>query len=685
MIKEGGPKFFKKEESSSKKKIEKKSLENSSEKELTKEEKLEKLKWMANIIGEDFDMKIKIGKGWSYSFEPIDTLEMDAKDVEKKSLEYCLGLIAHEGAHKKISLIDFIPKDVWQKRGFSFLMNAVEDPRVNNWISEKYDGARQWLQKVYIEEIGKQENEIKKTAKDEVGYTPKHIQFGLEVIRYWFTGEFSKDLPKEVKEALEKTIKYAKLAYNCIPDPVDPPSGQIRETAKNMYKVVYSSMWPVYKKLVKEATKEEQKKKMADDMIDNGEINPEEMLGDSGKGLSEEEQKEELKKKFREEEGGKEKEEERRKKDQKIKEKIKKAIKNKLESMDEEERKDFEEKMAKEAEKDLDDLEEKENQKLKGKFKDQKDTKSEERKKKERKEKEEKRSKEIQKKEKEINENIEKEKSAYDHAYEEVQKFINDLAEEIINTLVSERWPSFRKSFPGQRLRLKGAKKYEARKEYQEMFESRKPKEPRKFNFVLLVDLSGSMRGDKIRETFKAVVLFAEALNRASSILGNLNVSIQGFQDVLLEYKDLDEKLDDKMREKLSIIKKEVHNRGENNKSNYNNDGYCLKKSADKLKEKEQGADNFIFVLSDGVPEGDSEHHLEGYSYSNEEQELKDVIKEISSEGLIKLLGIGLGSGTKHVKDYYSSELEGVDNIPNNKVEEIAEILVKKVKELIKK
>jgi len=35
-----------------------------------------------------------------------------------------------------------------------------------------------------------------------------------EVIRHWFTGTFSEGLPEDVQAALDKTIKFAELAYN---------------------------------------------------------------------------------------------------------------------------------------------------------------------------------------------------------------------------------------------------------------------------------------------------------------------------------------------------------------------------------------------------------------------------------------------------------------------------------------
>ena len=71
-----------------------------------------------------------------------------------------------------------------------------------------------------------------------------------------------------------------------------------------------------------------------------------------------------------------------------------------------------------------------------------------------------------------------------------------------MNIFIAKRFPQYRRSFPGQKLRLKGAMKYEGQRDYRELFERRQPGERPDYAFLLLVDLSGSMRGEKIEETF---------------------------------------------------------------------------------------------------------------------------------------------------------------------------------------
>jgi len=186
-----------------------------------------------------------------------------------------------------------------------------------------------------------------------------------------------------------------------------------------------------------------------------------------------------------------------------------------------------------------------------------------------------------------------------------------------------------------------------------------------------------------LKETFKGAVLFAEALERVKSVLGNLKISIYGFQDDLIKYKGFDEKLDDKIKEEMSMMEAEVGNNGEHNQASYNNDGYCLDKVS-KLLEETESENKFLFVLSDGEPASDSKHHIQGYGKSTEDEELLTVVKNISEKTNQKLLGIGLGPGTEHVEEFYSKKFKNVDNLPNIGVKDLADKLASKLEELIK-
>ncbi len=284
------------------------------------------------------------------------------------------------------------------------------------------------------------------------------------------------------------------------------------------------------------------------------------------------------------------------------------------------------------AQKELEDFEDAVNKELGGKLNEDKPESHKERREREKKERitEEARKKE-QAERKEIEkklEEIRREKmTEYDKAYEEVSDIINSLYTRLKRFFLPERHPKWRKDYPtGQRVGLEKAMQAEADPRYLEKIWERKTI-PRKFNyrFSILVDLSGSMKGEKIEETFKGVVVLAEVLEK----LG-IQYEIRGFSDNSRIFKNWREKLTPKLRNQLSEMKS--WGRGGTKTT-------LSTKEAVENFEKELGKDNFLITLTDGQP----------YDPTS----LKKLLKEIKEKKRIKLVGIGLGPDTELVKDYY--------------------------------
>lgn len=230
----------------------------------------------------------------------------------------------------------------------------------------------------------------------------------------------------------------------------------------------------------------------------------------------------------------------------------------------------------------------------------------------------------------------------YDKAYEEIADIINSLYNRLKKFFLPERHPKWRKGFPtGSRLDLGKAMQAEADPRYLEKLWERKTI-PHKldYRFSVLVDLSGSMQGEKIEETFKGVVALAEVLEK----LG-IPYEINGFQDTLIPYKSFREKLNEEKRDVLAIAKKEPSNEGIHNQADWNSDGFCLEQVHQRFIQN-KGKSNFLVVLSDGLPVPDLEHRGSKY-------ELKRIIGKIKDEKVVKLIGIGLGLDTGHVMEYY--------------------------------
>ncbi|MBU1179893.1 hypothetical protein KJ885_03040 [Patescibacteria group bacterium] len=314
----------------------------------------------------------------------------------------------------------------------------------------------------------------------------------------------------------------------------------------------------------------------------------------------------------------------------KLSEETKKEIEKLFQKLPQEKQKDLREK----AEKQLEDFEDAINKEMEGKLNEDRPESHKEHREREEPEKRsaDKRTKtEEEKKELEKKlEQMRREKmTEYDKAYEETADIINSLYNRLKKFFLPERHPKWQKGFPtGSRLDLGKAMQAEADPKYLEKLWERKTI-PHKldYRFSVLVDLSGSMEGEKIEETFKGVVVLTEVLEK----LG-IQYKVRGFSNESKIFKEWKEKLDKKSREYLSQMK------------NWGGEGTATTEATQEAYEellKNLGKDNFLITLTDGHP--------------NNSESLKQELDKIIKEKKVKLVGVGLGSGTEFVKDYYKA------------------------------
>jgi hypothetical protein len=155
----------------------------------------------------------------------------------------------------------------------------------------------------------------------------------------------------------------------------------------------------------------------------------------------------------------------------------------------------------------------------------------------------------------------------------------------------------------------------------------------------LLVDLSGSMHGPKTDAAQAGTVLMAEALHR----LG-IPFAINGFQDRLIRFADFHDGLTERVQRAVGEMPLEVSGRrpGGNNTPSYNDDGPCLREAAEQLLSA-PADDRILIVVSDGMPAG----------RRSTEQDLRNVVRLLVREPRLRLIGVGIGPDTDHVRDFY--------------------------------
>ena len=718
---------------------------------------LERKKILSSLgyfIGKNFEMPIELGiptkqclSGWRQGLKKAGEkkfLQMNAHDLLNKPMDHLRFLTCHEGGHERISRPEDIPLEEWKQPGFAFMMNAIEDPRGNNFVAEAYPKFREQMGLAYQQDLDF-EAKAKQKADQKLGYQPRFMQAGFEYIKQWFREtqdkeiEFSADLPEEVKAAVRATIESARDSWLRYPSRQEADRGgkigkkkvdgeiMIREYARTSYEINRDEVWPEFKKLI-EADMEDQKTQELLRDMQKGQQGQED--GESGPGLPQElkdkltpeEQKaleeavkkaiEDAKKdreeKTKQKAGGKSedkgKETEGSPSDQEgapeseasdmstgkpvdlgsLPEGLKQKIKEYIDSLPKEQQKEIAEK-AQAAFKEFEDAL---NEEMQGKLSDNPEKKAEreeisaeeaqqpETKGKGWEEKEKESEAEARERRKRMESLFEAgEKDPYHEALEKVSGLIDALTSDLRDIFIKRKIERYETGYRSgrrwnirQRIREKVAGIPLFKTEAREQREAES--EEMDYAITLLVDLSGSMRGNgKIQEAFKSAVVLAETLNN----LG-IKFEIVGFQDMLLEFKSFEEQMDEPMREKLNQLILEVYgnNPGGHNNPGDNDDGASLLEASKHL--TEQIAKNkFLIVLSDGEPAMDSRRK----SSSQLDRELRDAVAEITANTNQKIIGLGLNS--QAVAKYYENHIAGITT------EEMAETLGELLREVIEK
>jgi hypothetical protein len=85
----------------------------------------------------------------------------------------------------------------------------------------------------------------------------------------------------------------------------------------------------------------------------------------------------------------------------------------------------------------------------------------------------------------------------------------------------------------------------------------------------------------------------------------------------------------------------EVHS----SRAEWNDDGWALSRVSEEL-EQQPGTDRYLIVISDGLPSPSPRHR-------GAEWKLENVVERITKTTGQKIIGLGVGPGTRHVEDFY--------------------------------
>lgn len=638
----------------------------------------DKLRFVAKNLSKNFNLNLIPGQGWaaglSKKFEeerrkhPEKSLEdFDEKllvpevmtypeqDLLERSEDYIFGVFRHEMGHIKHSDYQSLleSQELAKQEGYKPLdlftiYDAWEDGRSNNQEGQTSRTARHRLG-AYLKE------DIAQALLHDFEKKSLPIQYGLlcwaKGAEPFIEGFDFEEIKSKIKD--EKVLKAFGETEGVLDEYLNESKGR-----RAFKEVMWEKGWPVFKELIDKYIEEEAQKQHAQDQ--------QQQQGDQGQEQQKQESQgqegEEDKKEKQEDQEGKgdsqkkqEKASEQKEGGQKSWDELSDEEKDQYrqkarEKLDEEER-EFTKQLQPKS------VEMKENEdgtmEIQVQMVTQEDMEQAIEEEKEYQEREKKRQEQIQQAKSEVQKNLEatqenlkermtgltkEERERYDTYYSQIKKYVGMLVERLDEVFPPQEEAEWEGGY-------RRGKRIDPRKLAREIptqegrfFERKDVPEVKAVAFSLLVDVSGSMDGEKIQEALKAAILMAEAFSQKG-----VPFEILAFHAQLLELKGFDETYFGKKKLEIMRVLREVKSSG----AQYNDDGFAVDSAARRLQKRllENDASGALIVFSDGQPAPSSRH-------AGSEWELREIVRKWTKQ--IPLIGIGIGPGMERtIKQYY--------------------------------
>ncbi|HKX12234.1 MAG TPA: VWA domain-containing protein, partial [bacterium] len=166
------------------------------------------------------------------------------------------GLMIHEGGHGAISRVG--DGFFFEKKSRHFLANCLEDPRVNEYEMARLPGSRSDFKLLYDEFFPDPAKVREAEEKGEIQplLSLPHEEFAKGFIDLWANGRVIERVPSpEVREALERLEPIARQIWATHPDLYSPRERQVQAKQNEVYELIKQHILPDYEKFYRESLK----------------------------------------------------------------------------------------------------------------------------------------------------------------------------------------------------------------------------------------------------------------------------------------------------------------------------------------------------------------------------------------------------------------------------------------------
>jgi hypothetical protein len=184
-----------------------------------------RLEMLAVGLCQDAGIRVEVASGcWAY--DPVRrVIRVSDEDLDNRGAEFCVGILAHEVGHYFISRYVRLHVSFPSERASRLVLNSIEDPRVEAWVRRRYPGAGAWLEAANRVLLGRLVQPL----------LPWVLEFcvaaALEPLLGWTPLPPSHDLPAAVRQALDRTRPARRRYADTVPPPAMRPGDFAPDTA----------------------------------------------------------------------------------------------------------------------------------------------------------------------------------------------------------------------------------------------------------------------------------------------------------------------------------------------------------------------------------------------------------------------------------------------------------------------
>ena len=108
---------------------------------------IQELQSLAALASSRPEVELRVGESecnWSFNWS-TRIITVNPLDLALRPPDYCRGLILHESAHAALTRLgDIVPAEIYQAN-LHLLLNVIEDCRIENWLQLRFPGCRPWI------------------------------------------------------------------------------------------------------------------------------------------------------------------------------------------------------------------------------------------------------------------------------------------------------------------------------------------------------------------------------------------------------------------------------------------------------------------------------------------------------------------------------------------------------------